>query len=62
MSGALAVVFKWKHFAETIFNETPLNDSEKKNTRLFIADGNGDFLALIDKNSGKITKKELLPL
>ena len=60
--GILAIVFKWEQFAETIFNETPLSDSEEKNTSLFISDGDGNFLAQIDKNKGKITKEKLLPL
>jgi len=60
--GVLAIVFKWEQFAETIFNETPLNDSEKRNTSLFITDGSGDFLAQIDRNDGKITKEDLLTL
>ena len=60
--GVLAIVFKWEQFAETIFKETPLNDSEKRNTSLFITDGKGDFLAQIDRNDGKITKEDLLPL
>lgn len=59
--GVLAIVFKWEHFAKTIFNETPLTDSEKKNISLFITDENGDFLALVDKNDGRLTKEELLP-
>ncbi len=60
--GVLAIVFKWEQFAETIFNETPLNDSEKRNTSLFITDGSGDFLAQIDRNDGKLTKEDLLTL
>lgn len=60
--GVLAIIFKWEHFAETIFNETPLTDSEKKNTSLFITDGTGDFLAQIDRNEEQITIVELLPL
>jgi len=60
--GVLAIVFKWEQFAETIFNETPLNDSEKRNTSLFITDGKGNFLAHIDRNNGKIAKEDLLTL
>lgn len=60
--GVLAIVFKWEHFVETIFNETPLSDSEKEITSMFITDTKGDFLAQIDKNEGKITKEELLSL
>jgi len=60
--GVLAIVFKWEQFAETIFNEIPLSDSEKRNTSLFITDGKGDFLAQIDRNDGKITKEDLLTL
>jgi len=60
--GVLAIVFKWEQFAETIFDETPLNDSEKKNTSLLITDGNGDFLAYVDRNNDKIKKETLLPI
>lgn len=60
--GVLAIVFKWEQFAKTIFDETPLNDSEKKNTSLIITDENGDFLAHIDRNNGKVKKENLLPL
>ena len=60
--GILAIVFKWEQFAEDIFNETPLSDSEKENTSLFISDKSGDFLAQVDRGSRIITKEELLPL
>lgn len=60
--GVLAIVFKWEQFAKTIFDETPLNDSEKAITSMVITDKNCDFLAAIDKDNGMITNKELLPL
>ncbi|PBO84205.1 MAG: hypothetical protein COA77_10760 [Thaumarchaeota archaeon] len=60
--GVLAIVFKWEQFAKTIFDETPLNDSEMKNTSLFITDENGYFLAQVDKNDKRFTKEELRPL
>lgn len=60
--GALAVVFKWEQFAETVFNETPLSDSEQKNTSLFITDADGNCIAQIDKNNGQITTNELSSL
>ncbi len=60
--GVLAIVFKWEHFVETIFNETPLSDSEKKITSMFITDAKGDFLAQIDRNEGKISNEDMLPL
>lgn len=60
--GVLAIVFKWEQFASILFNETPLSDLEQKSTSLYITDNGGNFLALSDKNDGKVTQKDLLSL
>ena len=59
--GVLAIVFKWEQFVETIFNETPLNMSEKNHSSLFVTDKKGNILAQTNKTNGKITAKDLIP-
>ena len=59
--GVLAILFKWEHFAKIIFDETPLNESERKHSSLFITDVDGNTLGLEDHNDGFITKNELSP-
>jgi len=59
--GVLAILFKWEHFAKVIFDETPLNNSERKHSSLFITDTDGDILGIQDHNDGFITKNDLSP-
>jgi len=59
--GILAILFKWEHFAKTIFKETPLTESERKNSSLFITSADGDVLGIEDHNDGFITKNEITP-
>ncbi len=59
--GVLAILFKWEHFAETIFKETPLSESERKHSSLFITSADGDVLGIQDHNDGFITKNEIFP-
>lgn len=59
--GILAILFKWEHFAKTIFKETPLTESERKHSSLFITSADGDVLGIEDNNDGFITKNDLAP-
>ncbi len=59
--GVLAILFKWKHFATTIFKETPLTESERKHSSLFITSAHGTVLGIEDHNDGFITKNEIIP-
>jgi len=57
--GVLAILFKWEHFAKIIFDETPLNESERNHSSLFITDTDGDILGIEDHNDGFITKNDI---
>jgi len=59
--GVLAILFKWEHFARIIFKETPLTESERKHSSLFITSADGDVLGVEDNNDGFITKNDLAP-
>ena len=59
--GVLAILFKWEHFAKIIFKETPLTESERKHSSLFITSADGDVLGIEDNNDGYITKNEINP-
>ena len=59
--GYLAIVFKWDAFAKILFNETPITESERKQTSIFIVDAEGSVLALEDNNNGRITSDDLSP-
>ena len=57
----MAILFKWEHFAKTIFKETPLTESERKHSSLFITSADGAVLGIEDHNDGFITKNEITP-
>ena len=54
--GVLGVVFKWESLSQTIINHTPIDEDEKKHTRICIADDAGLILADSD---GKMLKETL---
>ncbi|WP_067957056.1 cache domain-containing protein [Nitrosopumilus sp. Nsub] len=41
--GVLGIIFNWDHFAHQIIEETPIEKSEKQNTRICITDESGDI-------------------
>lgn len=43
--GVLGVVFKWESLSQTIIEHTPIDEEEKKNTRICITDDDGLILA-----------------
>ncbi|CAE6496969.1 methyl-accepting chemotaxis protein [Candidatus Nitrosotenuis uzonensis] len=54
--GVLGVIFKWESLAQTIIQQTPIDDEEKKNTRICITDDDGLILADSD---GKMLKDKI---
>lgn len=54
--GVLGVVFKWESLSQTIISHTPIDEDEKKHTRICIADDDGLILADSD---GKMLKETL---
>ena len=60
--GVIGVIFKWEHFAKTIFYETPLNENEINSTSMFVLDANGHKLTEHNKFGNKILEKDFLPL
>jgi hypothetical protein len=54
--GVLGVIFKWDSFSQTIINHTPIDEDEKKHTRICIVDN--DMLILSD-SEGKMLKETL---
>lgn len=43
--GVLGVIFKWESLSQTIIRHTPIDDDEKKNTRICVTDDDGVVLA-----------------
>jgi hypothetical protein len=43
--GVLGVIFKWESLSQTIIQHTPIDDDEKKNTRICVTDDDGVVLA-----------------
>jgi len=54
--GVLGAIFKWESLSQTIINHTPIDEEEKKHTRICIVDNDGLILADSD---GKILKETL---
>jgi hypothetical protein len=43
--GTLGVIFKWESLSQTVIQHTPIDEEEKKNTRICIVDDDGVILA-----------------
>ncbi len=54
--GVLGVIFKWESLSQTIINHTPIDEDEKKHTRICIVDNDGLILA---DSEGKMLKETL---
>lgn len=54
--GVLGVIFKWESFSQTIISHTPIDEDEKKHTRICIVDNDGLILA---DSEGKMLKETL---